>query len=71
MSQSRRMSAVEICVSTAVGYVVAVATQFAVFPAFGLRVGVADNAVIGLIFTAVSLVRGYVLRRVFNHFCPR
>ena len=49
-----------------VGYALAVATQFAVFPAFGLRVGVVENLSLGLVFTAVSLARGYALRRLFN-----
>jgi hypothetical protein len=60
------MSLVEAVAGTCVGYVVAVATQFAVFPLFGIRIGVAENLGIGLIFTAVSIVRGYALRRFFE-----
>lgn len=66
MSQSRRLSLLEAATNTAVGYALAVATQYAVFPAFGLRVGFIENLGIGLIFTAVSLVRSYALRRLFN-----
>ena len=66
MSQSRRMSLLEAVANVAVGYAVAVATQFLVFPAFGLRVGFAENLGIGAIFTAVSLARSYALRRLFN-----
>lgn len=66
MSQSRRMSLVEAVTNTVIGYAVAVATQFAVFPVFGLRVGLIENLGIGLIFTAVSLARSYALRRLFN-----
>ena len=66
MTQSRRMSAIEAIANTVVGYVLAVATQYAVFPAFGLRVGIAENLGIGLIFTAVSLARSYALRRLFE-----
>ncbi|MGJ8590133.1 DUF7220 family protein [Celeribacter marinus] len=47
-------------------YALAVATQLAVFPAFGLCVGVAENFGLGLIFAAVSLIRDYALRRLFN-----
>lgn len=64
--QSRYMSAVEAVVSTAIGFIVAVATQFAVFPIFGLRVGVIENLGIGLAFTAVSVVRSYLVRRLFE-----
>jgi hypothetical protein len=66
MAQSKRGSVIEVVTNTAVGYALAVATQFAVFPAFELRVGVVENLGLGLIFTAVSLARGYALRRMFN-----
>jgi hypothetical protein len=41
-------------------------TQVAVFPLFGLVVSAADNFLIGIIFTAVSIVRSFTLRRVFE-----
>jgi hypothetical protein len=66
MAQSKRGSLIEAVTNTVVGYALAVATQFAVFPTFGLRVGVVENLGLGLIFTAVSLIRGYALRRLFN-----
>ena len=66
MTQSRLMSLVEAVVNTAIGYAVAVATQFAVFPIFGISVTVAGNLAIGAIFTVVSVVRSYALRRLFE-----
>ena len=66
MKQSRLMSLVESLANVLVGYVVAVATQMAVFPLFGLAVTVTENLLIGLIFTAVSIVRSYALRRGFE-----
>ena len=66
MAQSKRGSLIEAVTNTVVGYVLAGATQFAVFPTFGLRVGVFENLGLGLIFTAVSLIRGYARRRLFN-----
>ena len=66
MKQSRWMSLVEAVTNVLVGYGVAVATQWAVFPLFGLHVTLQENLVIGLVFTAVSLVRSYVLRRAFE-----
>jgi hypothetical protein len=64
--QSRTMSLVEASTNVVVGYLLAVVTQFAVFPLFGLTVSVADNLVIGGIFTAVSLLRSFALRRLFE-----
>ena len=66
MKQSRLMSLMESLTNVLVGYGVAVVTQMLVFPLFGLVVTVSENMLIGLIFTAVSIVRSYVLRRSFE-----
>ena len=59
MKQSRRMSLVEAIANVAVGFGVAVATQIAVFPLFGLRASLSENLAIGAIFTeAVAPVPG-------------
>lgn len=66
MKQSRWMSMVEAVTNVLVGYGVAVATQWAVFPLFGLHATLQENLLIGLIFTVVSLIRNYLLRRAFE-----
>ena len=66
MKQSRLMSLAESLANVLVGYGVAVLTQVVVFPLFGLVVTVTENLLIGLIFTAVSIVRSYALRRGFE-----
>ena len=65
MSQSRKMSLVEAGTNVAVGYVLAVITQIVVFPWFGLVVSIDDNLAIGAVFVIVSLLRSYLLRRLF------
>lgn len=67
MKQSRTMSFVEAVTNVVVGYVLAVATQILVFPLFGIEIGLAENMAIGMVFVGVSLARGYLLRRVFEH----
>jgi hypothetical protein len=66
MEQSKRGSLIEAVTNTVVGYALAVATQFAVFPIYSVQVGVAENLGLGLAFTAVSLIRSYLLRRLFD-----
>ena len=66
MKQSRLMSLVASLANVLVGYGVAVAAQMVVFPLFGLAVTVTENLLIGLIFTVVSIVRSYALRRAFE-----
>ena len=66
MKQSRWMSFAEAVVNVVVGYGVAVVTQMLVLPLFGIRASVSDNLLIGVIFTMVSMVRSFTLRRVFE-----
>ena len=64
--QSRLMSAVEAATNVTVGYGIAVMTQLAVFPVFGLAASLSDNLLLGCIFMIVSLIRSYALRRMFD-----
>ena len=64
--ESRRSSLVEALANVALGYGVAMSSQASVLSLFGLHAGVAEHAAIAGIFTAVSIVRSYALRRVFN-----
>jgi len=66
MTQSKKHSALEAIANTAIGYGIAVATQMIVFPIFGIHATPSTNFAIGGVFTVVSLVRSYVLRRAFN-----
>lgn len=71
MKQSRLMSLVEALANVAVGYGVAVVTQILIFPIFGLHATLAQNLMIGAMFTLVSLARSYVLRRLFEQLRER
>ena len=66
MKQSRIMSMVEAVTNVVVGYVLAIATQIVVFPWFGIETGMREHMTIALVFVGISLVRGYLLRRVFE-----
>jgi hypothetical protein len=64
--QPRRSSLIEASANTAIGYLVAVCAQAVIFPAFGIAASAGQNFGIAAAFTAVSLVRSYLLRRLFN-----
>ena len=66
MKQSRAMSLVESLANVAVGYGVAVVTQILIFPIFGLHTTLAQNLMMGAIFTVASIGRSYALRRLFE-----
>lgn len=66
MNQTRLGSLIETATNTAIGYGVALLSQVLVFPLFGIHVPFSTNLGIGAWFTAISIARGYVLRRWFN-----
>ncbi|WP_375569944.1 hypothetical protein ABWH93_17675 [Seohaeicola saemankumensis] len=66
MTQSRKLSLVEAVTNVAVGYVLAVVTQIQVFPWFGIHPSFGENLAIGSVFTGISLLRSYALRRLFE-----
>lgn len=71
MRQSRLMSVIESLANVVVGYGVAVMTQIAIFPLFGLRATLAQSMAIGSVFTVVSIGRSYMLRRIFERLRER
>ena len=65
--QTKKQSLFEVCIGTAIGYFVALTTQFIVFPLFDMEVTLTSNLIIGVIFTVVSIIRSYFVRRLFNY----
>lgn len=66
MDQSRIGSLIEAAMNTGIGFVVALASQIVVFPLFGIYVPLSTNFGIGAWFTAISVIRSYIVRRWFN-----
>ena len=64
--QTKLQSLIESITNILIGYLVALASQLAIFPIFGINIPLSDNLLIGFWFTAISLVRSYVVRRYFN-----
>jgi hypothetical protein len=60
------MALVEAATNVVVGYGLAVLVQLVAFPVFGIRLSVGENLAIGAVFTMVSMVRSYALRRLFE-----
>lgn len=66
MNQTKLESLAEVCLNVAIGWVVALITQLIVFPRYGFNPTFGEQFGISVIFTAVSIIRGYVIRRWFN-----
>lgn len=57
---------VEAWANVLVGFGINYVANLVVLPLFGFGVSAGEAFHIGLIFTAISLVRSYVMRRAFN-----
>ena len=64
--QKKRHSLIETLINVTIGYFIALGTQIIVFPWFNIEVTYKEQFLIGMIFTIVSIVRGYFIRRLFN-----
>jgi len=65
-AQSRTGSLIEAGTNVLVGYLVALSAQQVVLPLFGIHTTLAEDSAIAALFTAVSLARSYLLRRLLE-----
>lgn len=66
MAQTQFGSLAEAAANIAVGFAINWSANMIVLPMFGLPISGAKAFHIGLVFTAISLARSYILRRWFN-----
>ncbi len=65
-SQPKGMSLTESVINVLIGLVINVTAQHYVFPIFGIYIGWDKNLAIAGIFTVISIIRSFALRRAFN-----
>ena len=64
--QRKLHSLLESILNVAIGYGVALISQIAVFPLFGIHVPLRSNLGIGACFTVISIARSYCIRRAMT-----
>ena len=64
--QSREDSFLEALTNVVLGFVLALVTQAAVYPMFGIATTITTDSAIAVVFTLVSLLRSYLVRRAFE-----
>ena len=64
-SQTRSMSLVESIANTGAGFLVSLVLQISLFSLMAIETTTSQNLLMSGVFTVASLVRGYVMRRVF------
>jgi hypothetical protein len=66
MAQTKLGSVAEAWANIAVGFTINYCANLVIFPLFGMHISPGNNFLLGCIYTVISLVRSYVLRRWFN-----
>ncbi|MES2348465.1 MAG: hypothetical protein V4641_12960 [Pseudomonadota bacterium] len=66
MTQTRLGSFIEACINVVIGFTINFTANMLIFPFFGFHITLSDNFLLGLIYTVISIVRSYVIRRWFN-----
>ncbi len=67
MAQTKLGSAVEVALNLLVGYTINFTANILILPLFGFKsLTVVKNLEIGLVFTVISILRQYIIRRYFN-----
>ena len=70
--QSRLSSFQEALIGTVIGFLISLLVQqYIINPMFSLNISFTMNIGIVAIFTVFSVLRSYVMRRVFNHHLTR
>lgn len=64
--QSKRASITEALASTLVGFCIALAMQYVLWAAYDIKATASQTLNVTLWMTLVSVIRGYVLRRLWN-----
>jgi hypothetical protein len=66
--QSKLGSLAESITNVAIGITIGFISNIVVLPAFGYNVTITDGLLISIVFTVISLVRSYFIRRLYNKY---
>ena len=66
MNQTKIGSFVESLINVVVGFSINFVANLLIFPLFNIHITLSDNFILGIIYTLISIVRSYTIRRWFN-----
>ena len=64
--QTKKQSIIEAVSGTVIGLVTSFLIQIVIYPILDIPVSIGQNVIITLVFFVASIVRGYLVRRLFN-----
>lgn len=65
--QNKKTSFIESIIQTFTGLIISFIIQIIIYPYLDIKVSINQNIFITLIFTIASIIRGYIIRRIFNN----
>jgi hypothetical protein len=66
MTQTKLGSLIEALFNVAIGFGINFTANMLIFPLFGFHITASANILMGVIYTGISIVRSYIIRRWFN-----
>ena len=66
MNQSKLESLAEVGINVIIGWIIGLLTQVFFFPMIGIEATLSQNFISSIVFTIISIVRSYAIRRWFN-----
>lgn len=67
LAQTRKASAFEAILNTVVGYGISILAYQYVMPLLGFKTTWTDSVILVAVFSAISIVRNYFIRRLFSN----
>jgi hypothetical protein len=64
--QSKKLSIIESITNTVVGLLTSFLIQIIIYPILNIEVSINQNILITFVFFIASIIRGYLVRRLFN-----
>ena len=67
MTQTKKQSFIESITQTIIGMIVSLCIQLVIYDVLNIKVTFTQNLIITFVFLVSSIVRGYIIRRIFNN----
>jgi uncharacterized protein YacL len=64
--QSKKQSIIESLIQTVIGLITSLLIQLMLYPILNIPVTFSQNLIITFVFFIASIIRGYIVRRIFN-----
>jgi hypothetical protein len=64
--QSKKLSIIESVSNTVIGLLTSFLIQIIIYPTLNIEVSISQNIIITFVFFIASIIRGYLVRRLFN-----